>query len=400
MLDKKNGEQPISMTDTDSADDAGVAAFTDPFPSRAPIRILMFADMYGASQALLFVHGLAAARAAGRVAVRIVGEEMLGPDGFQQADQSVRELIEAEFDVVRPTVLVLSRFGHSAAYGLIRRAAADRGVPTAFHIDDDLFDMPVAIGVERYRGARHPRRAGTLRRALNDADLVMAATPALAGRLADLADHGRIGWAENGTAGAVGLRKAKPEGAPVVVGYMGSASHGPDLEMALPALDAALARHGGGIRIELYGSIARHPMADALPGEVTRRDVTPGGYQAFKRTLAALDWDIGLAPLMTSPYNRVKTATKWVEYAEAGIATLASDHEIYRPIIEAGAAAAAQPAQWTHALDKLIAQAGLRRAIVADADRLLTARYGWERLEASVLALLRRLPPPRRRRAA
>jgi glycosyltransferase involved in cell wall biosynthesis len=293
-----------------------------------------------------------------------------------------------------PTAVVLSRFGHLAGAEGIIAAARARGLPLLVHIDDELFELPVTVGIERYRSARHPRRLAALLQGLQEADLVIAASEALAERLARRAGHSRIGWLENGTAGRPWPRSPKAAGAPVIIGYMGSASHGPDLELAIPALTAILSRRGD-VRIELFGSIARHPAADPLPDAVVRHEVVTGDYSAFKRRLAALGWDIGLAPLRAAPYNRCKTATKWAEYAEAGVAVLASDVEIYQPMFAVGAAMPAQPGQWAHALERLIDSPSLRAGLVAGADELLLARFSWDRLEASVLGLLGRAAPTR-----
>ena len=371
------------------------AAYTDEFPSGAPVRLLVLADQLGASQSIAFIEGLAGARAAGQAAVRILEEAAFGPDEGLPGAAAAHVLVEAEIAEVGPTAVVLSRFGHVAGLEGVWAAARARGVPIVLHIDDDLFDLPVTVGIERYRGGRHPRRIQALRAALRNADMVIAATPALAERLAPMAGHSRIGWMENGTGGRPWPRASKPEGAPVVIGYMGSASHGPDLELAAPALESLLARRRD-VRVELFGSIARQPVAERLPAAVIRHDVTIGDYGAFKSRLEALDWDIGLAPLLASPYNYGKTATKWAEYAEAGAAVIASDVEVYRPMIAWGAAAPAAPGRWGAVLERLVETPLLRRSLVASADALLVARFGWARLEASLLGLLQRAAAPRR----
>jgi hypothetical protein len=373
---------------------SSAAAFTDAFPSAARARLLIFADQLGASQSIAFVEGLARARAAGEAAVRIVEEAAFGPDLGLTGAAAARQLAEAEIAEVSPTAVVVSRFGHAAGLEGLWAAARARGLPILVHIDDDLPGLPVTIGIERYRAARHPRRVRALRQSLAAADLVIAATEALAERLAPMAGHSRFGWLENGTAGRPAPRRARPEGAPIVVGYMGSASHGPDLEIVTPALKAVLDSRRD-VRVELFGSIARQDAAAALPSAVVRRDAMAGDYAAFRRRLAELEWDIGLAPLRASPYNRVKTATKWAEYAEAGAAVLASDIEVYQPMFAWGAAAPADPEQWTHMLQRLVDQPRLRHELTARADELLAARFGWDRLEASVLGLLDRARPRR-----
>jgi hypothetical protein len=365
-------------------------AYTDEFPSGAPVRLLVFADQLGPSQSIAFIQGLASARASGLAAVRIVSEDAFGADEGLMGGPLAVEFAAAEIAAVRPTAVVVSRFGHVAGLQGVWAAARAAGAPIVMHIDDDLFELPVTVGIERYRGGRHPRRIQALRTALRGADLVIASTPALAQRLAPMAGHSRIGWLDNGTGGRPWPRAPKPASAPVVVGYMGSASHGPDLELALSALEALATR--GDVRVELFGSIARQPAAARLPASVVRHDVNIAEYAAFKSRLAALDWDIGLAPLVAQPYNLCKTATKWAEYAEAGAAVVCSDVDVYRPMIGWGAAAAAGPGQWLHVLDQLVASAARRRSLVRSADALLQARFGWDRLEASLLGLLERAP--------
>ena len=387
VLENAGERPPDSMPASDFADQT--AAYSDAFPSEAPVRLLVFADQLGASQSIAFVEGLARARAAGTAAVRLIEEAAFGPDQGLVGAGAARALAEAEIAETRPTAVVLSRFGHVAGVEGVFAAARAQGLPVVLHIDDDLFGLPVVIGIERYRSGRHPRRIQALGAALRRADLVIAATPALAERLAPLAAHSRLGWLENGAGGRPQPRRRKPAGGAVVIGYMGSASHGPDLELALPALERLLER-GVKVRVELFGSAARLAAAERLPEVVIRHPVVAGDYAAFKRRLAELEWDVALAPLHASPYNLCKTATKWVEYAEAGAAVVASDMEVYQPMIAEGAAAAATPGQWGHVLQRLVEDASLRRGLVAAADDLLRDRFGWDRLEDSLLGLLQR----------
>jgi hypothetical protein len=376
----------------ESGGEAVSFGFSDAFPSRAPLRLLVFADQFGASQSLAFVDGLARARGERRAAVRIVEEKALGADG-PAGEAQLGAAIAEHFARTSPTHVVLSRFGHAAATRLVLDTARARGAPVIAHIDDDLFDLPPIIGVERYRTARNPRRLLALHQGLAEADLAMASTPALARKLARLAGHGRIGWMEIGSAGVVHARTSRAEGQSLVIGYMGSASHNHDLEMIAPALNAVLEGYDH-VSVELFGSIGRQPAAELLRGRVRRHRAVSGDYQGFKAALAGMGWDIGLAPLRPIAYNRYKTPTKWVEYAEAGVAAVVSDCEPYRPMIRADAALPAGPDQWQAALRRLIEEPALRAGLVSAADRLLRSSYGWARLESGMLALLERAAAP------
>jgi len=89
-----------------------------------------------------------------------------------------------------------------------------------------------------------------------------------------------------------------------------------------------------------------------------------------------------------------KTPTKFVEYAEAGIVSVVSDVEVYRPMIAAEAAAPARPDEWEAAISRLITAPALRHELQARADRLLRERYSWARLESSLVGILGRLQRP------
>lgn len=255
------------------------------------------------------------------------------------------------------------------------------------------------IGLERYRRARNPRRVQALGQALSEADLVLATTPALADKLRGDAGHDRIFALTHGAAGRPSGRATPVGRSEVVVGYMGSASHDYDLAMVAPALEAIAGAYSF-VRVVLFGSIAEQPSAAKLT-RVERLGPVKGDYAAFRRRLAELSFDIALAPLAASPFNRTKTATKWVEYAEAGAAVLASPLGPYAPIVAVGAAlrADASVASWEMGLRRLIENPPLRAGLRARADALLAERYGWDLLEAEMLNALAQLQA-RGRRAA
>lgn len=355
----------------------------------APLRVLVFADTFGASQSLAFVEGLGQSRAAGHAVVEIVTEAQAFDVGEPGAPESVDAIVEAAFERFRPTHPVVSRLGSAAVWNAVQAAARRRDLPIVFHIDDDLFDMPVVVGIERYRQARHPRRIATLENILRSADLTLVSTPTLAARLQARAEHERFAVLANGTAGEPRPRIPKPaNGGELVIGYMGSASHNSDLAMVAPALNTIL-KANPHVSVSLFGSIASQPAANLIEGKVTRLKPVTGDYRAFKAKLAELAFDIGLAPLRDNAFNRAKTATKWVEYAEAGVPTLASNIPPYRSIVAAGAAVGVTDVGWAEALTRMIRVSDLRRRTVEAADAFLGSQYSWARLEASVLAALR-----------
>jgi len=362
-----------------------LAAFSDPVDTGAQTdRLLVFADAFGPSQSIAFVQGLAMARSRGELAVRIFAEAALTDS---PSDLAAR--VELEFERFRPSRVVVSRLAEPHLWSAVRNSARRQGVPIVFHIDDDLFDLPVILGIDRYRIGRHPRRLHTLHDILNEADLVLAATPALATRMGSLVGHGRIACMPIGSAATPPSRRPPSStGERLTLGYMGSASHNHDLELIAPAVNRILKEYPQ-VDVTLFGSIGKQPAARQIKARLQIQPGVFGDYAAFRKRLAELRFDIGLAPLRDIPFNRVKTATKWVEYAEAGIPVLASDVEPYRPMADAGALLAVRPGQWEAGLRELIESPQLRQGLVRSSDNLLERSFGWDRLEAGLLKILR-----------
>lgn len=364
--------------------DEPVAAFSDAGLAASATRLLVFADAFGPSQSIAFIEGLASARARDEVAVRIVAEARL----TAAADRMV-DLVDAEFALAQPTIVVVSRLADQAIWRAVQRAARARGLPIIFHIDDDLFDLPVILGADRYRLARHPRRIHTLHEILAQCDLTLAATPALAARIEALGAPGRVVSMPIGSAGLPPDRRLprKPSDR-LTIAYMGSASHNHDLEMVIPALNQILKAYPH-VDVALFGSIAKQPAARLIGTRLKTHAGVFGDYMSFKKRLSELQFDIGLAPLRDISFNQVKTPTKWIEYAEAGIPVIASAVSPYLPIAEAGALVAAQDDAWEPALRDLVEDPSRRESLVTAADELLRREFSWSKLEDGMLSILR-----------
>jgi hypothetical protein len=95
-----------------------------------------------------------------------------------------------------------------------------------------------------------------------------------------------------------------------------------------------------------------------------------------------------LAPLRSIDFNRSKTATKWLEYSEAGAAVLASDLDPYRHAGAAGALLLASDGGWRMSLQRLIDDADLRETLVRRSAGLIRREYGWDHLEANMMRVL------------
>ena len=382
--------EPAAIQWTGTADPDPQREFlshTDAGIDRAHHRILVFADSFGPSPQILFLEGLRGARAAGTAAVRILSEDDLLRLRSLRGEEHRAAYLAATIAHVRPTAIVYSRMADQTCHRAVAAAAAGSDAPRLCHIDDDFFTLPAVVGVDRYREGRHPRRIHTLTRIAEEADLVLASTPILARRMAAQFGPARVGLCEMST-GGLPFRQ-QPRTGPLTIGYFGSATHNRDLAMIAPALTQIRADHPD-IGIEIVGSVARRSAAAELGNAVVRRPELEHDYAAFRGAMRAWHWDIGLAPLGAHPFNAAKTPIKWTEYAQAGIATLASRTEPYLDLGREGALMLASPDEWHGKLTALIADSGRRLALVETSNRLLASYRGWARMEERLFGLIDR----------
>jgi glycosyltransferase involved in cell wall biosynthesis len=114
-----------------------------------------------------------------------------------------------------------------------------------------------------------------------------------------------------------------------VIGYAGSITHNSDLALVMPSI-AKLMKENKDWYLELLGCIKSEQIPEAFKDfdeDTFRRVQIKNGTSSWKGYPALLckqRWTVGLAPLIDDEFNRGKSHIKWMEYALAGIPTLAS----------------------------------------------------------------------------
>jgi GT2 family glycosyltransferase/glycosyltransferase involved in cell wall biosynthesis len=313
----------------------------------------------------------------------------------------------------------------AAAAALLAHAARTRA-PFIFDLDDNLVELPA----DHPESERLGPKAETVAALLAGADRVHVSTAALAARLAPFIRGGmshiqvipngldeRL-WSGPADAGAAlprALATAGVVAGPVRILYMGTATHGADLDLVLPALIRLHETFGDRIAIDLVGIVGE----GALPPCIRRVEVPARAglsYPAFVAWLTDRQrrqpWSIGIAPLADTPFNRCKSAVKMLDYAALGLATVVSDMPAYRDPAYAdfaqsldaegalaGGYLARDAAQWFHGVARLVRRPDLRLAM-AQRGHAAWRRQGTlaAQAEARVAALgrslSRRLAPP------
>ncbi|NMG64458.1 glycosyltransferase [Azoarcus indigens] len=156
------------------------------------------------------------------------------------------------------------------------------------------------------------------------------------------------------------------------VGFAGSATHVSDLRLVEEALLEILARHGDEVELCLFGCATERLASQ--PGVLTIGGGLP--YAAYAETLCQLQVDIGIAPLVDTPFNQAKSDIKWLEYSMAGIAGIYSRLPPYGQIAdgETGLLVGKEPAEWVAALERLLQDHALRHRIASQAQREVLAQ--------------------------
>lgn len=290
-------------------------------------------------------------------------------DGIQD-QRPVDELIS-----MADSVLVQREFPmRFKEYQKIVEVARRERKPLVYELDDLLFLLP----------DDHPDRLGhyytpsllPMLQAVMEADVVIVPTPMLQDVLSNynenvvvfanyLDDHL---WSFRPP-----ILKASPD-TPIVVGYMGTPSHRPDLHYITPVL-LNLLRQYPGIRLRLWGiqppaELCSHPQVESI----SCRFHSYEEFAAFFQTQSA---DIFIAPLRDNIFNRCKSSIKFFEYTASGVPGVFARLEPYESVVEHGqnGLLAYSPQEWEYALVQLIENPAIRYELAVNAQE--TVRENW-----------------------
>ena len=153
--------------------------------------------------------------------------------------------------------------------------------------------------------------------------------------------------------------------------FFGALNRRPDWEPLMPAINAAIRRHGDRLYFRV---VSDHGFYQALQTEA--KEFT-GGMQdgsivaPYERYTAALHAsDIALLPLRDTEFNRAKSDLKFIESAGHGAAVLASP-TVYTGTVHDGETGLIfrSPKEFAQKLDLLIRRADLRRTLAENAYR-------------------------------
>lgn len=357
------------------------SAATEAPPPKPIRRVAFVANDFIPTLQLSFLKPLAALKEAGDIDWDLLTEEALKADhGDAWRSDTAFASWKQRLDDFKPDIMVFCRYSGPHADVLVEYARRS-SIPTVFHLDDDLLNIPPEIGLRKWQAHNHPTRLASVRHLLNHVNLVYTSTGPLGERLRTLGCDTALRSGSIYCSGTVlNLAECRPVRR---VGYMGF-DHAHDFSLVVPALVRYLERHPE-VEFELFGSIPKPPELDRFGARC--RTVPPvREYAKFLERFASFNWDIGICPLADTPFNAVKANTKWVEYTSVGAAVIATRGTIYDGCIADGCGVlAGSEEEWLNALDRLTANPDERFDMVVRAQRRLEQHFSVERLRAQVL---------------
>jgi len=251
-----------------------------------------------------------------------------------------------------------------------------RGKTTVFETDDDYWAIHPENPAASYWTAE---RLEEMNRIVRECSVVTVSTEELARIVKPMNANVRV------------LRNMLPDehwpteprpfnrGDDLVLGWAGSPSHVADIRIILPIMRQLLDEYPR-LSVRLAGMTEGwtdpHPRIELVPW--VKVEEYASVLQGF---------DIGVAPLQDTRFNRCKSDLKFVEYSMVGVPTVASQVESYVGTIKQGENGflARNTKDWLKHLRRLIEDADLRERIVTTANayartRLMSANaWRWEK---------------------
>lgn len=166
----------------------------------------------------------------------------------------------------------------------------------------------------------------------------------------------------------------------LVIGWMGTRSNHSNFNAILTAMERVL---------ETHPSVTFRLVSDGRPPfHLPRMQFEPWSKESEAQRLRS--FHIGIMPLDDSSWNRGKCAFKLVQYMAVGIPVVASPVGANREVVRDGVDGfwAASPAEWESSLNRLIADAELRRTMGASGRQRCEAQYSIQSQRALFLEVL------------
>ncbi len=361
-------KEGLEILETDGQGEISQADLTQAYPYTPPSKQLKLADIHKVIFFSLYDERFAIEHLRVTAPYHQAGIEVLqgmvdGEPQYELIPGSDAVIIQREFPRNLPV------------YEKIHQIANDHYIPIIYDLDDLLFNLPETHPERQamdYTAALLPMLS-----ALMQADLVTVSTGKLRETLLDFNENIQVlpNYLDDNLWRFKEPHKPGVDGKPVIIGYMGSASHTPDLEMIAPVLLDLLGHYGERLLVRIWGTelpeaLRDHPQVSWTPAPTNN-------YREFAAYFQQEQADIFVAPLADNLFNRCKSGLKYLEYSALGTPGVYSNLDGYAGLITDGEDGflAESPAEWKENLVRLIEEPALREQMGAKARH--TVEAGW-----------------------
>lgn len=182
---------------------------------------------------------------------------------------------------------------------------------------------------------------------------------------------------------------APPDKKNLIIGYTGGVSHKDDLRLVLPAINRILLKYED-VEFRVLGVLAKKDLDvfEGMSKKAIERLGIVGATENFPEYPAWLSkqgWDIGIAPLTDTKFNRGKSPIKWFEYSAFEIPTIASRVYPYfysigkrQTIIDGVSGLLCKPADWENAIEFLIENPDERKRLGQNAKKQVIKQWDYK----------------------
>jgi len=236
--------------------------------------------------------------------------------------------------------------------------AQDAGVKVIYELDDDLFQVPLSFGPSGERFSRHPVRE-TIKRFLKDADAVTVSTPFLGQQMRR--HTSKPMYVVGNGVDVDHWQREVPGKEHLTIGWMASGTHKQDAPIIKEALVRVMAQHP-----EVHITLIGFPDLRDLAGLEPFADrVNIAGWQGSEQLPEYMSYfDIGLAPLVDTPFNKSKSGIKAMQYWANRTPVVCSPLPPYDLVTDReNGLFANSPDEWYSALCSLVEDDTLRKSL-------------------------------------
>ena len=212
------------------------------------------------------------------------------------------------------------------------------GIRIVYETDDDLFN----IHQDHADGAFYTPLLAPAALMAHRAAMVLVSSQMLKERLARLNPDIRVipNALDESLWFHTALRKPKRQfrrvGQPVRILYMGTMTHGKDLEILEEPMRRLKAEFGSAVELDLIGIMPDHRKRDWF-NTISVPAIYGHSYPLFADWIRQENkWDFGVAPLVDDEFNRCKSYIKYLDYAALGLPGIFSGIGVFESVIRQG----------------------------------------------------------------